>query len=67
MLPHCHVSRVLYESASGEVKDAAGVSHSCCKRAIGVEATVQVFEDDFSALSVAERLKKIEKAEYRTK
>lgn len=67
VIPHCHVSRVLYEDVSGEVKDAAGVSHSCRKRATGVEATVQVFEDDFSTLSVGERLKRIEKAKYHTK
>jgi Fe-S-cluster-containing hydrogenase component 2 len=56
VIPHCAVSRVLYDDVPGTVQGADGQTHPCRKRAVGVEATVRVFPDHFPEMSVKERL-----------
>jgi hypothetical protein len=63
VIPHCHVSKVLYEHVPRAVSSADGVAHSCNRRAVGVEATVKVFPDNFPDMSVKDRLNYIIRGE----
>jgi hypothetical protein len=56
VIPYCHVSKVLYENVPGTVSGADGVAHGCSRRAVGVEATVKVYPDNFPDMSVKDRL-----------
>lgn len=68
VIPHCAVSRVLYADGSTEsVSGADGKAHSCYKRAVGVEATVRVFPDNFPEMSVKDRLHYIASGERVTR
>jgi hypothetical protein len=59
VIPHCHVSKVLYKNVPGAVRGADGTAHACSRRAVGVEATVKVFPDNFPDMSVKDRLEYI--------
>ena len=58
VIPHCHVSKVLYEHGDvpGGVCGSDGRGHSCYKRAVGVEGTVRVMPDNFPDMSIKDRL-----------
>lgn len=56
VIPHCDVTRVLYENAPGTVVGVDGQAHACQKRTVGVEAKVRVLPDNFPGMSVKERL-----------
>ena len=58
VIPHCHVTKVLYETTgAGSVKGGDGSVYPCYKRAIGVEAMVRELPDNFADWSVGDRLK----------
>jgi hypothetical protein len=56
IIPDCEVSRILYEQAPREVLGGDGTTYACTKKAVGVEATVRIFDRNHADLSVKERL-----------
>jgi hypothetical protein len=56
IIPDCEVSRILYELAPRGVLGGDGTTYACTKKAVGVEATVRIFDRNHADLSVKERL-----------